>query len=89
MNNVKHLWGRWYIGSDKLNFILYERVINTKGIREGKERYVPYGYHTTIKSLKYALINLYTIDNIHNIDTEEFFSKLTRIINIIEEETRK
>lgn len=89
MNDLKHLYNQYYLGVDPLNFIVYERVVNTRGVREGSERFKAIWFFTTVKALKFSLINQYSIDKIHNIELESFFSELNRILETIKRECTK
>ena len=83
---MRHLFNDLYLEVDRLNFIVFERIISTRGKRVGKENFVYPAYFTTVRTLKKYLIERYSILNIHNIDVEEFFTKLDRIMRVIESE---
>ena len=83
---MRHLFNDLYLEVDRLNFIVFERIISTRGNKIGKEKFVNPAYFTTVRTLKKYLIERYSILNIHNIDVEEFFTKLDRIMRVIESE---
>lgn len=83
---MKHLYNKYYIGSDRYNLILYERTLKTKGNSLGSEHFEPISFHTNVRSLRKKLLIQYTIDNIENLEMDLFLKELQEIEKRIREE---
>ena len=85
----KHLWQNVYLEIDDMNFIVIERVLIEKGKHTGSEKWINPHYFTSVRALKFYLINQYSILHIHNIEVDEFFDKLDIIILLIEKNCKR
>ena len=83
---MKQLFNNIYLETDNMNYIVYERIISTRGKKVGNEVMTNPSYFTTVKALKKYLIEIYSILNIQNIDMENFFTQLDRVMRVIESE---
>lgn len=72
---------RWYVDSDSMQFILYERTIAKKGKRAGEEIFTAKAYCGNLIQLKNWLINQEILDNIGLLRNLTEIGKLSNTID--------
>ena len=80
---MKHLFNQVYLDNDTMNYVVYERIISKRGKNTGSEKFTNPSYFTTVRTLKKYLLEIYSIQNITNMEMEQFFKQLERIMRII------
>lgn len=84
MVEIKHLFYDYYLDNDRLNYIVCQRVVNKRGKSQGKEAFVNHYYFSNVKAVRKHLIELYSIQNILNVEFELFISQLDEVLKKIE-----
>jgi len=68
---MKHLYGKYYLDTDKLNFIICRK--------SGEDRYKPIGFFRTLDALIIKLKEMYVFDNVLKVDSDSLIKELVMI----------
>lgn len=87
---MKHLVNQYYLGTDKYNYILYERKIKTKGKYEGSEFFEEIGFFgQKLSTLFKRLIDLYIHENLENKSYEQLLEFCKEVVELQEKVLKK
>lgn len=83
---MKHLINDLYLDTNKYNYILKRRYLKRNGKNVGKEEFEILGYYgSNLKMLLNAIVDIYCLENINNMEFKEMISFINEILELKKE----